>query len=399
MIDGIDGLLPFATERQRELLTSWNELGSSRKAAAEHGVTRQALQDALKRVRQLAKEHGLPDVDPARTGYSTLYRGGKDVDGEGREVVMQWVKHATPKPQKQSEAEKAQFWRDLADELSASIKPLPPVKLVSPTASELCAVYPVGDQHNGMLAWKHESGESWDLDISERTLKNAIDYLVASMPPAQYAVLPVLGDFGHYDSHRPETPAHRNLLDADGRFGKMYRSHIRLALYMRQRILEKHEFLHMIWLKGNHDPTTAQTIIDWLQVMNENEPRVTVDNTPSFFSYHRFGQCLFGFTHGDKTRAAQLPGVMAYDRAKDWGETTHRTFFTGHWHSKRVEDFPGCTVEVMRVLPPGDAWATGAGYRSIRGMEAIMYHERFGEVIRLPVKPMMFDTPEPEEDK
>ena len=90
---------------------------------------------------------------------------------------------------------------------------------------------------------------------------------------------------------------------------------------------------------------------------------------------------------------------MAYDRAKDWGETVHRVWFTGHWHSKRVYDYPGVTVETMRVLPPGDAWAAGAGYRSMRGMEAILYHTKFGETMRIMAKPMMFESPAPEEDR
>lgn len=399
MIDGIDGLLPFATERQRELLTSWNELGSSRKAAAEHGVTRQALQDALKRVRQLAKEHGLPDVDPARTGYSTLYRGGKDVDGEGREVVMQWVKHATPRPAGRKEEEARLRIQAFADGLKEELPKYRPGRIIQPRKPELCTYYPIGDQHFGMLSWKHETGHSWDIDISEKLFNDSTDYLLQSTPDSDTAVIVFLGDFYHYDSYRPETPAHRNLLDADGRYPKMVKVGGRSARRFIEAAARKHRNVKVIWIKGNHDESTGQLFQDFLEAYYEDEPRIDVMATPNFFSYYRFGKNLLGATHGDRTKPADLPGIMAADVPELWGQTTHRLWLTGHYHSKRVYDYPGCTVEVMRVLPPTDAWAHRAGYRQTRGMEAIVLHQEFGEVIRLSAVPEMFDTPEPEEDK
>lgn len=55
--------------------------------------------------------------------------------------------------------------------------------------------------------------------------------------------------------------------------------------------------------------------------------------------------------HGKAAKAGDLPGIMASDRASDWGETLHRTWYTGHIHNRQFFEAPGCSVESFRILP------------------------------------------------
>ena len=80
---------------------------------------------------------------------------------------------------------------------------------------------------------------------------------------------------------------------------------------------------------------------------------------------------------------------MAQDRAEDWGETTHRAWWTGHIHHETAKDFIGVKVESFRILAPEDAWASGQGYRSISDQKAIILHSDHGEVSRHTVNPAM----------
>jgi hypothetical protein len=96
----------------------------------------------------------------------------------------------------------------------------------------------------------------------------------------------------------------------------------------------------------------------------------------------RFGQNLIGSTHGDGAKPADLPLLMAADRAEDWGKTSFRYWYTGHVHHRSAKEHPGCIVESFRTLAAKDSWHTGQGYRAGRDMYAIVLDREHGEVER-----------------
>jgi len=258
--------------------------------------------------------------------------------------------------------------------------------------ADLLAVYPVGDHHTGMMAWPDETGdEAYDLKIAEQVMRDASVRLIDTCPPCDQALIPFLGDFLHYDSYAAVTPAHRNLLDADGRFPKMVETGVRIVRHIIAAALERHGRVNVIFEGGNHDPATAAFMRILLSCLYENEPRVTVDKTPTGVHYFEWNRVLIGTHHGDKIKGEKLPSIMAHDRPEAWGRTAHRVWFTGHVHHESLKSFPGCKVETMEVLAPLDAYAAGAGYRGHRSMKAIVYHCEYGEVERHTVQPSMFE--------
>ncbi len=239
---------------------------------------------------------------------------------------------------------------------------------------------------------KHDASGSYDLDIGESMLAKAFTYLTGVAPAAPKCVIEFLGDFLHYDSPTPVTPTGKNSLDADGRFPKMVRAGVRAMRKSIELCLARHAQVHVIVEIGNHDLYSSVFLMECLTNVYENEPRVTVDTSPQHFHYFTHGKCLVGTHHGHGAKPEALPGIMAADRSADWGTTEHRYWRTGHVHSKRQWDFPGCSVESFRILPPGDAWAHQKGYRSHRSMEAIVLHDVFGEAARYPVTPRMLEV-------
>jgi hypothetical protein len=308
---------------------------------------------------------------------STLY----DQTGS---VTQQWV---TEKPE---DLHREALWREFAAGLSEDLPRVEPTVAPTETASHTIACYPVGDHHIGMLAWGEETGADYDLGIAERLLANATDYLISTAPSCDRSVIVFLGDLMHYDSFDAVTPAHKNLLDADGRFPKMVRTTVRA---MRRAIgcaLAKHKEVLVIVEPGNHDPASSTWMAELLACVYENEPRVTIDTTPRRFHYFDFGKNLVGTHHGDKVKMKDLPLIMATDKPEEWGRTTHRYIWTGHIHHDQVMEFPGCLVESFRVLAAPDAY-NASKYRAGRSMKSIILHREYGEVARHTVNPAMFD--------
>lgn len=303
-------------------------------------------------------------------------------------VVQQWV------TENADEAEREALWRECATGIAADVKRAKPVpRGRHAISSDTLAVYPVGDHHVGMLAWSEETGgECYDLNRSEQLLADASQRLIEVCPPSEQALIAFLGDFLHYDSYAAVTPAHKNLLDADGRFPKMVRTAVRMVRHMISAALARHGNVRVIFEKGNHDPASAAFMTILLGCLYENEPRVSVDTSPQHFHYYEFGRVLIGTHHGDRVKPAQLPAIMATDMAEAWGRTSCRVWLTGHVHHESVKEYPGCHVETLGVLPPADAYSASNGYRSRQSMKAIVFHREYGEVERHTVNPNMFNA-------
>lgn len=327
-----------------------------------------------------APEHGMTHTVPAGfmvKGVSTLHRA----DGS---IAAQWVKSKID-PEQQAAL--------LAAALEAFTAQLPQVKpRVAPvrTRDDLMVGYPIGDPHIGMRAWSAECGDDWDLAIAERVHCAAMAALVDAAPATEEALIVNLGDALHYDSMAPVTPRSGHMLDADGRYAKMIAVTIKVIRQCIESALTKHKRVRVICAPGNHDETGALWLAVSLAHIYEREPRVSVDTSPAVFLYHRWGKNLIGVHHGHTCKPDKLPGVMAADRAKDWGETEHRYWWMGHIHHESKREYPGVSVESFNTLASKDAYATAGGWRSRESMQAIVLHKDHGEVARSRVSAAMF---------
>jgi hypothetical protein len=372
-------LLPFAiSDVQRRTLQGVAETGTLRGAADKLGMARSAVFQTVQRVRRYAAVRGFsPAHDYTRPvpegfvakGVSTYY----DKDGE---VRGQWVKSSLSAERAREVIEEA--IRALSEDIPRTAPIAPPKDL----DRSLLAIYPFGDPHFGMYAWAQEAGDDFDLDIARNLTLAAVDRLVDSAPAADTAVILPLGDVFHIDSSTNQTPASKNTLDADGRFVKVLGVGIQTFRHVIQRALEKHRRVVVRFVGGNHDPHSIWALALTIAAYFEKDPRVEVDLSPSLFWYFRFGKVLIGATHGDKAQHKDLLGIMASDRAKDWGDTKHRYWYTGHIHSRTVTESPGVVCESFRTLAAKDAWAAGMGYRAGRDMLCIIHHMEHGEVER-----------------
>jgi len=372
-------LLEWATPHERKCLDAVAKHGSGRAAAKALGLNESSVRKSLHALRRRAAlagyspehamTHSVPDGYMVK-GVSTLYKP----DGQ---VAAQWVKSAVDSDRAEALA------RETIAALSEQVRGLAPLTdAPKRTHADLLAVYPFGDPHVGLYTWARECGDDFDLEIGRKLTLGAVDQLVTSAPPAETAILLLLGDVFHANDQTNQTPGHKHQLDVDSRHVKVLGVGIETYRHAVLRALEKHQRVIVKCISGNHDPQSVWALAFTLSAYFDNEPRVEVDIGPSKFWYHRFGKVLIGSTHGDTVKHEQLGPIMACDRSEDWGATTYRYWYTGHVHHSAVKEFPGVTCESFRTLAAQDAYASGHGYRAGRDMRCIVHHREFGEVER-----------------
>jgi len=112
--------------------------------------------------------------------------------------------------------------------MAEDIPRLSPLQEPSQSNSNLLNCYVITDYHLGMLSWREETGEDWDVGIAESLIVKWFAQAIQQSPDAEQAVFAQLSDFLHFDGMDAVTPASKHLLDVDTRFAKLVRSAIRV---------------------------------------------------------------------------------------------------------------------------------------------------------------------------
>lgn len=382
LMDDFDAIREFATTRQCEVLDAIEKAGSKRGAARALGVYPSYIGKTLKNVRARAAMQGVaPRANMNRVapepfivkGTSTLY----DADGKAK---LQWVK--TRVDQDKMEA----AIRATIEALKEEIPHEAPAPLaLSRFDASLLNCYVITDYHLGALSWGEETGADWDLNIAEDTLVAWFSRAIEQSPAAETALLAQISDFLHWDGFDPVTPAHRNLLDADTRFPKLVRVAIRVLRRVIRMLLAKHPKVHIIMADANHDPASQVWLREWLSVLYEDDPRVTVDTSPSPYNVFEFGNVAIFTHHGHKRKVTNVAEVLAAKFREIYGRTKYAYAHMGHLHSVDVKENNLMIVEQHRTLAAPDAYAARGGWLSGRDAKVITYHKDFGEVGRITV--------------
>jgi hypothetical protein len=369
-------LAPFATPRQLVIAEAVEKHGVVG-AAKELGVGHSTVSEAMARIRKKAARHGQAPGH-FNSGVAPGYLMGKvtvqrSKDGQ---VERTWER------QSPDAAENEQRLKEFAATLAEGVKGLAPLSIgPQKVADELLSVYPWGDPHFGMYAWWQDAGADFDLEIAERLTCSAVDRLVSAAPEGSTGLLLNLGDMFHADNQRNTTNSGHQL-DVDGRWAKVQQVGLKAKIHCIRRMLEKHSKVIVRINKGNHDGHSSYALALMLSCFFHDDPRVEVDLSPSLCWYLQFGKVLLGSTHGDTIKGKDMLSVMAADKPKEWGQTSHRYWYVGHVHHKDVKEYPGGLVEYVRTLAARDAWHQGQGYRAGRDMQLIVHHKEHGEIER-----------------
>ena len=374
----------FATPRELEFIAAIRGHESERAASLALGHTADAASKAMRRLRARAAKQGYAPGH-FENGTAPGFAMGK--------VTIQRAADGTVERTWERQSPSAEQTLDALREAVAGI--LEPIEPVDPIPSphgandDLCNLYTYSDFHLGMLAQEEEGGADWDIKIAERTLVSSFSMMLAQSPPAHTGIVNIQGDMLHSDGLLPVTPAHRHVLDQDGRFSRIVAVAIRSIRALINMALEKHPAVHVVICEGNHDEASSVWLRLMFQALYENEPRVTVNASELPFYVFEWGRTMLGFHHGHKVKNEQLPLLFAAQFPDVWGRTLRRAVHCGHRHHCDEKEYNGVTVVQHPTIAARDAYAARGGWIADRAVQSITYSKRFGQVGRVFVTPEM----------
>lgn len=138
--------------------------------------------------------------------------------------------------------------------------------------------------------------------------------------------------------------------------------------------------LDVVYLPGNHDRLSSYHLVHALSKCFNTEG-IRFDAEYSERKVVVFGQNFLAFEHGDVTKKMTAL-VYATEFPAEWGQTTYRTCYTGHFHSKKVTEFVtdnevhGFSIKHLPSLSKTDYWHyhnkfTGAKRQAVMEIHSI----------------------------
>lgn len=119
--------------------------------------------------------------------------------------------------------------------------------------------------------------------------------------------------------------------------------------------------LEVVYLPGNHDRLSSYHLVHALSKCFTQEISITFNATYEERKVVTWGQNFFAFEHGDVTKKMTAL-VYATEFPHQWGQTTFRTCYTGHFHTKKVTEFVtdnevhGFSIKHLPSLSKSDYW-------------------------------------------
>lgn len=244
------------------------------------------------------------------------------------------------------------------------------------------------DLHLGKLSWAEESGEDYDIKITEQLALEAVESLIkqSSVYSIERIVYPIGSDFFNVNS-KLNTTVHGTPQQEDTRWQKTFVKGIDIYVKQIDR-LSQIAPVDVINVPGNHDEERMFYLGEVLSAWFRNNSNVTVDNRAIKRKYYSYGKNLIGFTHGYYEKINELPLIMSLEVPELWANSKWREWQTGDKHHKKelftaLKEFEqkGVMVRILRSLTANDAWHFDKGYvGQIRGAEAFVRHYEKGLV-------------------
>lgn len=243
------------------------------------------------------------------------------------------------------------------------------------------------DLHFGKLAWKEETGASYDVEIATKLFNDCIDTFIEDTKGIHIdkILLPIGSDMLNSDTHFPYNSTTRGTAQDENLHWQLTFRLCRQMLVDNINKLSAVAPVDVLVVRGNHDEARSFHLGDSLEGWFNNNPNVNINNGPSPRKYYKYHNILIGLTHGNSERINDLPLILAQECPVEWGMTKYREFHLGHYHFSKSANYNpayeqnGVMIRHMSSLSANDSWTHSKGYvGGKRSAEAYLWSQDKG---------------------
>ena len=166
--------------------------------------------------------------------------------------------------------------------------------------------------------------------------KHYQDKMLALMDkPYRTIIISLLGDLFNTNDFKNQTIHGTRVADTDT--PQAWEEACKYIEPLIQKAIASSIDVRVIYSRGNHDETIAWAFAKYLEV---KYPQIDIDVSMNQLKCSVIDDVAVYFTHGHIKRR-NITQLCAALYPKEWGNTTKRLLFTGHWHTLKTEDKAG----------------------------------------------------------
>lgn len=250
--------------------------------------------------------------------------------------------------------------KEFYEELCTNYKP-PIRKYIKQESNGLMLEVPIFDLHYSKLALSEEVGYDYNSEIAKKSFNQVIDEIIdeVSNKKIEKIIFPIGNDFFNFDTTGGTTTG-GTPQDNDCKFSKMFKDGCLLLIDGIKKLSDIAP-VDVFCVNGNHDAMTSYHATMTMWAFFHDDEKVNVDISISPRKYVEFGNCLIGYSHGDKEKA-RIDGIMQVEARVAWGRTLFREWHLGHLHSEQTTEKNGIIIRNLSSVTGTDAWHHTSGY-------------------------------------
>ena len=379
-----------------------SELGWKFDATDEKAIVQAGTDEVVRNLEDLIRvckiDTKMWEVDRYTVGVNSAYRkdrkgvwqvdGGVvqhgDIEDTGRILraplynVKAWLVRKTEEIRKTSALE------DLKMDIRQMTVKMPKLKKHVPDPEGLIYEIDMPDLHFGKLTWGEESGGDYDIKIAEDMAMKVFEELLANIEGwgVSQILLPWGNDFFNVDTIG-ETTTGGTPQQEDTRWRKTFREGRRLT---QKLILLCSQVapVDVLFMPGNHDTARLYYLGETISAAFENNPNISVDNSPRSRKYRHYNKVLLGFAHGSVEKLEKLPTTMSIEAKQAWAVADYREWHLGDKHTRkqfdlRHEEQLACTIRLLSSLSGTDTWHFDNQFvGNIKAASSFLWHPEQG---------------------
>ena len=142
----------------------------------------------------------------------------------------------------------------------------------------------------------------------------------------------------------------------------------------------------VLFVPGNHDRLSSYHLVHALSMSFKSSSQIEFDIEYAERKVHISGVNMFCFEHGDVAKK-DTPLVYATEFPTQWGETIHRTLYTGHYHKRKTTEYiteneeHGFSIKILPSLSHTDYWHYHNKFTGNKRAGVLeLHHDTYGRV-------------------